>query len=808
MAVSEKVIVELEARLGRYEANVAGAERKFSAAMSGIQKSATATEGLVGRAMGGIAGALAGVSAVALARQFLDIADASKNLEAQLRLATNGFGSFTQAQADVRRIAADTRSGLQETADLYGNFSRSAKELGANQDQAARATETFSKTLRISGADANNSAAATLQFGQALASGALRGDELNSILEAAPRLSRLLAESLGKPIGQIKAMGEAGELTSDKLLNALTNTKYTRGIDEEFSQLPVTFDQAMTSIENAAIITFGAFDRGGQFSTALANFITDGTAGFADLEKSAEDFGVSARANIEGLASAFAPVFAEGKRLFEFLGSGFQGVDIGRDIQKSLDQIDMITSKVGGTNFGGRFRAGQKAAQDRLRGEAGERAANALISPYLDRFGNPIQRASAPRPAAPARSVGPRSAGGRSARSSAASAEREREKAIRDEASKARESAQLQDDINAAKASIATATSDVLAFNLAQIESERGQRIAQYEAERKLGKLTDRELADRTASVNEIAGLQRQRVQQIADENDRRDALDVLQATSQNEQDLLRAQGALTDIRKERRAIELRLLDLAYDQEKAELESTLASKTASDAQKEIARARLGILDELRGYAKAASAQSNESPLQGYARKLGETDIGDQIESYVVDELNAVQDGIASALGKAIGTKDPLITGLLNLFIQQVIMKPLAEALQSASGGGGGGILGGLINAGRSIFGGGRDIGGAVHAGRSYDVGERGRERFIPQTNGVIVPNHALKSSASPTIVNQTFTLDARGGITTPELLQYVNSTASRAATQMGQVVSKGVLKAMPSRLSGFQRDGT
>jgi len=71
-----------------------------------------------------------------------------------------------------------------------------------------------------------------------------------------------------------------------------------------------------------------------------------------------------------------------------------------------------------------------------------------------------------------------------------------------------------------------------------------------------------------------------------------------------------------------------------------------------------------------------------------------------------------------------------------------------------------------------------------------------------------IVNPSLSKGSSATIVNQTFTLDARGGITTPELLQYVNSTASRAATQMGQVVSKGVLKAMPSRLSGFQRDGT
>src|SRR3546814_6471067 len=101
-----------------------------------------------------------------------------------LKLATAQSGNFGQAQADVKRIADATRNGLAETTDLYATFMRNGRELGITQDQAAKATETFAKTLKISGAGAAEASSATTQFSQALASGVLRGDEFNGIMES------------------------------------------------------------------------------------------------------------------------------------------------------------------------------------------------------------------------------------------------------------------------------------------------------------------------------------------------------------------------------------------------------------------------------------------------------------------------------------------------------------------------------------------------------------------------------------------------------------------------------------------------
>lgn len=429
MAEIDPVILRLIAEDGKYRASLNNVIRVNER----TEASATRLARTVDRSMGAIRGAVAGVSAVALAQTFLALADEAKKLDAQLRLATQGFGSFGKAQEDVRRIADETRSGLSETASLYGNFVRGAKELGATQGEAARATETFSKTLKISGADANQAASATLQFGQALAAGALRGDELNSILEASPRLARLLADAMGQPIGQIKKLGEQGALTSDKLLKALTDKKFTAGIDSEFREIPVTFDDAMTKVSNAALITFSAFDRGGEFSKMLAGFVTQGADGFDDLERSAEDFGISVRGTLEGLASAFNPFLDAGREAIRLLGIDLSqfSADGRKEIAGILGAADdllnigpTVANQLGANGqFDSRlqkdFLARANASDGRLKGEAAERRfrSSSFIS-GTDIFGNPrpgTQASTAPRAStAPAtKRSGGRSSGAR-----------------------------------------------------------------------------------------------------------------------------------------------------------------------------------------------------------------------------------------------------------------------------------------------------------------------------------------------------------------------------------------------------------
>lgn len=293
-----------------------------------------------------------------------------------------------------------------------------------------------------------------------------------------------------------------------------------------------------------------------------------------------------------------------------------------------------------------------------------------------------------------------------------------------------------------------------------------------------------------------------------------RDAADIAAASSQNAQDLLRSDLQLADTREEKLALEMRLLDLAYEQERAELEATKASrelllgkKAETDAQWRIANDRLQTLDKLKAGDVAAAQRQNEGPLAAYARSFSAASFEDQAESLVVSELQSVQDGIANALSGAIGTKNSFLKSLISLFVQQVIMRPIAEALaQSGGGGGGGGIFGAILSVGKSLI--PRASGGHVTSGNPYLVGENGPELFSPAGSGKIIPTGQLNGMRGGNIiVNQSFTLDARYGITTTQLLEYTNRVASEKATQAASVASRAVYEGIPKRMQQYNING-
>jgi len=273
------------------------------------------------------------------AREYLELTDAYKQYNAQLKLATAENGNLAQAQADTQRIATTTRSGLAETASLYATFQRNAGQLGLTQIQSARATETVTKAFQISGATAAEASGGLRQFLQGLQSGTLRGEEFNSVVENAPRLAKLLADQLTNGnIGALRALSQQGKITGDDLKKALTDQKFTDQIDKEFKELPVTFDQAMTLVKNAATVTFGEFDQGGQFSTAFANFITQGADGFAGLGQSASDLGITIRSQFAGLSDVFEPLVSAAEKAFASINAS--SVNSTEYIRSALKLVD------------------------------------------------------------------------------------------------------------------------------------------------------------------------------------------------------------------------------------------------------------------------------------------------------------------------------------------------------------------------------------------------------------------------------------------------------------------------------------
>lgn len=164
------------------------------------------------------------ISAVALGGSVaavVSLSDEYGKLVAQLKLATEGQTEFQNAQNAVRRIATTSQADLSATASLYANITKGTRELGIAQTQVANITETVSLALKVSGATGGEAASAILQLSQAFASGTLRGDEFNSVNEAAPRLMQALADGMGVPIGALRKMAEEGQLTTAVLADSL-----------------------------------------------------------------------------------------------------------------------------------------------------------------------------------------------------------------------------------------------------------------------------------------------------------------------------------------------------------------------------------------------------------------------------------------------------------------------------------------------------------------------------------------------------------------------------------------------------------
>lgn len=853
---AEEVVVDLLARTEKMERQLANASRTVDQRLSGMEARGAAFASR-------FTGLLAGVSVAALANEFLKLADVSKTLDAQLKLATTGFGSFTQAQADVRNLASSTRGSLEATAKLYGGFARAAKETGRTQEEAARATQTFAEALKIGGAGTAEAESATLQFNQALQSGTLRGDEFNSIMEASPRIARLLADGLGVPIGQLRAMAEQGKITSDVLFKSLTDTRFTNGIDEEFQALPVTFADAMQQVENAATITFGAFDQGGEFSKALAAFVTNGATGFADLEEAATSFGVEVRAVLDGLGDAFDPLVAGAESAFTAIGGRFY--TLREQISSFLHSVDDVTKLATGpgrfaqgiansvrgafgytpfptpsnADLGGRFDRSSAASVRGAQRRVSDRAADDLIDDFLGEFDAPTRRST------PAASVAkPRKTG----RSTAP-------KSPLDPEAFAREQSQLNDELLRAKQNEAQTAEEVAAFELQRIDAAKARYDVETNGSKRYTEARKAQLIAANGLVVAIDQAAAIRKRDIAIEQRASDAIrrgyETTDAQLRNQIDELQSKGDLARTASQRRDAELRILELVQAQERAEQEHlivlnqrVLADKNATpdaraEAEAQVARAqaRLNTLAVTQPNERQAVVDRNAGPLAQYLREFD--DPNTQVEQAVVDKLRAVDQTIADTAADVLGVKDPFLRSLLQIFLQQNVLKPLYEALQGAQGGGGG--LGGLLSSVAGLFGGGggnlssllaqgngitsadavnilggRAAGGPVRAGGTYLVGERGPELLrMGAQGGAVVPNHlAFDTSARATpaggntIVQQTFVLDARQGIVTPQLLQYVNETARQEATKAGVASYRQSMRDVPARVSKFQRFGS
>ena len=240
----ESMLNSLSGNMGRLEASVTRTERSISS-MEGTMSSLT-----------GVAkGLLAALSVQQVGAYAQAWQDMSNKLSNAVRDSVPPFETLADVTNRVFDIAQKTRSGLDATATLYARLERSTRSYGVSVEDLTRLTTIINQGFVVSGASAEEASNAIIQLAQGMASGALRGDEFNSVNEQGNRLMIALADSLGVGIGELRNMAAQGKLTTDVIVNGLLSQGDSIG--KEFAKTTSTISQSLEIAGNNVARFFG-----------------------------------------------------------------------------------------------------------------------------------------------------------------------------------------------------------------------------------------------------------------------------------------------------------------------------------------------------------------------------------------------------------------------------------------------------------------------------------------------------------------------------------------------------------------------
>lgn len=264
----------------------------------------------------GVGGAVAAAALSGIGAALAAVAVAGDQATATLGRLQAATGSASAARDVYQALyEASQRTGISvtEAAGTFARFQIAAGEIGATRDQVLKLVDGLQKIAIVSGASGQEGAAAMQQLGQALASGKLNGDELRSVMENMPSLAQALARELGTNIGQLRKMGEEGQLTADRVFPALL--KATERMAGDFDKLPPTMSRSF-DILGSAMTNFAAkLDEALGLSQAIARAVKGAADVVNNVRRSTlatdkeqlTDAAAASRAEIARLQGQIAP---------------------------------------------------------------------------------------------------------------------------------------------------------------------------------------------------------------------------------------------------------------------------------------------------------------------------------------------------------------------------------------------------------------------------------------------------------------------------------------------------------------------
>lgn len=243
---ANKTLDDLESSTNKTTSALGKLDKNARNAGSGMKNAGGAASGLKTQ-MTALAGAISVSLIIEWGKRFLEVADNMTQLQARIARLSTDAKTANETFSTLANIASTTGASLTDTTKLWETLTSSLKEAGATNAQVLNLTDTLQKIGRIGGSSTEEMANALRQFGQSIASGTIRAEEFNSILEQMPELARQIAAGLGISMGELRARMLDGKLTAEDALNAIQDR--TSVVNAEFEKLPRTMDQAVGSLE-------------------------------------------------------------------------------------------------------------------------------------------------------------------------------------------------------------------------------------------------------------------------------------------------------------------------------------------------------------------------------------------------------------------------------------------------------------------------------------------------------------------------------------------------------------------------------
>ncbi|WP_257556409.1 phage tail length tape measure family protein [Sphingobium sp. CFD-2] len=395
----------------------------------------------------------------------------------------------------------------------------------------------------------------------------------------------------------------------------------------------------------------------------------------------------------------------------------------------------------------------------------------------------------------------------------------------------------LDGDLLAAKRANVTDAEQIAQFARDQVTAERDKLIADIEAKAALNPIIKAHKDELEEKVKQIAEQKLITINVAEARRKSDESLAIWTAANDNQKDILSLQEQLAVTQEDRRRLQLSILAIEKEEERRALQRIANDPQASAAAREDANIRLGSLDARYGFRQQGIMRGTESPLENYIRQNDPRLIGERVEGLMVDELEAVRTGINDAIANTLGVEDPMLRNLIGMFIDQVLIQPIARALQAHMGGGGG-FFGQALSFIGGAMGGGNPLEGSLStassnvAGLAAGINSSGLSAFampMPFAEGGAVkgPGTSTSDSIQAWLSNGEYVLNAAAvrrwgkthldmmnkGVTPPRFAaggivgKYQDLAANNNAlgtVHIGQIVLPNVTNAREAREAGRQ----